>query len=65
MNVGKGVGVEVAVCVGMGVSEGLVVGVSGFHVGVALGVSNITVSVSGIKPHEPRANAQIASRLAK
>ena len=48
-----------------GVSVGLIVGVNGFHVGVALGVINMTVSVSGTKLHEPRANAKIASRLAK
>lgn len=65
MNVGKGVGVKVAVCVGAGVSVGSTVGVNGFHVGVALGVINITVSVSGIRPHAPRANAKIASRIAK
>ena len=54
-----------AVGVLAGVSVGLTVGVNGFHVGVALGVSNKTVSVSGTKPHEPRANAKIAGRLAK
>ena len=54
-----------AVDVLAGFSVGLTVGVNGFHVGVALGVINMTVSLSGTKPHEPRANAKIASRLAK
>ena len=54
-----------AVGVLAGVSVGLIVGVNGLHVGVALGVSNMTVSVSGTKAHELRANTKIASRLAK
>ena len=47
------------------VITGAGVGVNGFQVGVALGVINITVSVSGIKPHDPTIDAKIASRIAK
>ena len=65
VTVGEGVGVTVGVRVAARVNEGSSVGVNGFQVGVALGVINITVSVSGIKPHDPTIDAKTASRIAK